>query len=203
MPALHTTTRPFLLPRANTIPPQPISSSLPEQSTLKRISRVPIHNGAAGVLNEDQLRTRNNHDELTKAMGEDGIPQTTEIDTIPCAGVRIPHGKLSGLIAWRLVVRLVGTHRTGRSVVTNFILDTGRQHSSISRETLLSLRYEGDVSPGESLRVVIQGVETECVVAEEGDASRLSVQFLAGGSLSLCFDACLGTPVLYVDSVIG
>jgi hypothetical protein len=45
-------------------------------------------------------------DQLASALGPDNILQTTEIDTIPCAGVRIPHGPLKGLLAWRLVVRV-------------------------------------------------------------------------------------------------
>lgn len=44
--------------------------------------------------------------QLANALGPDNILQTTEIDTIPCAGVRIPHGPLKGLLAWRLVVRV-------------------------------------------------------------------------------------------------
>lgn len=44
--------------------------------------------------------------QLASALGPDNAPYTTEIDSIPCAGVRIPHGPLFGLIAWRLVVRV-------------------------------------------------------------------------------------------------
>ena len=43
-------------------------------------------------------------DQLATALGPDNTPYSTEIATIPCAGVRISHGPLSGLIAWRLVV---------------------------------------------------------------------------------------------------
>ncbi|KDR85496.1 hypothetical protein GALMADRAFT_234398 [Galerina marginata CBS 339.88] len=43
--------------------------------------------------------------QLASALGPDNAPYSTEIDTIPCAGVRIPHGPLTGLLAWRLVVR--------------------------------------------------------------------------------------------------
>ncbi len=42
--------------------------------------------------------------QLAAALGPDNVPYTTEIDTIPCAGVRISHGSLTGLLAWRLVV---------------------------------------------------------------------------------------------------
>ena len=44
--------------------------------------------------------------QLAYALGPDNVPHTTEIDTVPCAGIRIPHGALTGLLAWRLVVRL-------------------------------------------------------------------------------------------------
>ena len=44
--------------------------------------------------------------QLASALGPDNVLQTTEIDSIPCAGVRIPHGPLKGLLAWRLVVRI-------------------------------------------------------------------------------------------------
>jgi hypothetical protein len=42
--------------------------------------------------------------DLANALGPDNSPHTTEIDTMPCAGVRIPTGPLTGLLAWRLVV---------------------------------------------------------------------------------------------------
>ena len=42
--------------------------------------------------------------ELASALGPDNSPHTTEIDSMPCAGVRIPTGPLKGLLAWRLVV---------------------------------------------------------------------------------------------------
>lgn len=43
--------------------------------------------------------------DLSHALGPDNICFTTEIDSIPCAGVRIAFGPLAGLLAWRLVVR--------------------------------------------------------------------------------------------------
>lgn len=42
--------------------------------------------------------------DLANALGPDNSPHTTEIDSMPCAGVRIPTGPLAGLLAWRLVV---------------------------------------------------------------------------------------------------
>ncbi|KAI5827056.1 hypothetical protein K523DRAFT_322387 [Schizophyllum commune Tattone D] len=44
--------------------------------------------------------------EVNRIVGDDNAPHTTEIDTIPCAGLRIMHGPLKGLFAWRLVVRV-------------------------------------------------------------------------------------------------
>ncbi|CAA7265877.1 unnamed protein product [Cyclocybe aegerita] len=44
-------------------------------------------------------------EQLARALGPDNEPHSTEIETIPCAGVRIPYGPLSGLMGWRLVVR--------------------------------------------------------------------------------------------------
>lgn len=44
--------------------------------------------------------------EVERIVGDDNAPHTTEIDTIPCAGLRIMHGPLKGLFAWRLVVRV-------------------------------------------------------------------------------------------------
>ncbi|PPQ78048.1 hypothetical protein CVT25_015593 [Psilocybe cyanescens] len=43
--------------------------------------------------------------QLTTALGPDNVPYSTEIETVPCSGVRIPFGPLTGLLAWRLVVR--------------------------------------------------------------------------------------------------
>ncbi|KAF8204047.1 hypothetical protein BJ912DRAFT_941737 [Pholiota molesta] len=43
--------------------------------------------------------------QLAAALGPDNAPHTTEIAAVPCAGVRIPHGPLTGLLAWRLIVR--------------------------------------------------------------------------------------------------
>ncbi|KAJ3504798.1 hypothetical protein NLJ89_g7751 [Agrocybe chaxingu] len=43
--------------------------------------------------------------QLEMVLGPDNAPHSTEIETIPCAGVRIPYGPLSGLMGWRLVVR--------------------------------------------------------------------------------------------------
>ncbi|KAF8807871.1 hypothetical protein BYT27DRAFT_6592042 [Phlegmacium glaucopus] len=52
--------------------------------------------------------------QLAHALGPDNIPHTTEIETVPCAGIRIPYGPLTGLLAWRLVVRLASSTKEKR-----------------------------------------------------------------------------------------
>jgi len=52
--------------------------------------------------------------QLAFALGSDNIPYTTEIDTVPCAGIHIPYGPLTGLLAWRLVVRLASLTKENR-----------------------------------------------------------------------------------------
>jgi len=52
--------------------------------------------------------------QLASALGPDNVPHGAELDSIPCAGVRIPHGQLLGQIAWRLVVRVPTTTRGKR-----------------------------------------------------------------------------------------
>ena len=58
--------------------------------------------------------------QLAYALGPDSIPHTTEIDTVPCAGIRIPHGALTGLLAWRLVVRLAPPAKEKRGWWDNY-----------------------------------------------------------------------------------
>lgn len=104
--------------------------------------------------------------DLIKVVGPDLMaPCGTEISTIPCAGVRIASGKLEGLMGWRLVVELdddpdaegkramsvwnLKRKQKGKfkeknfSVVSNFILDTGRAKSLVSQEMLRALGYQG------------------------------------------------------------
>lgn len=127
---------------------------------------------------------------------------------MPCAGLRISHGKLRGLLAWRFVVHLPGTPASVAaglaganpgigSVVANFVLDTGAQSCFISREVLTMLEYKGDMRVGQGLSLVVQGLEVPCVVAEEGEANRVSVDFLLAGSLSFYYDWKLDAPILY------
>lgn len=52
--------------------------------------------------------------QLAYALGPDNTFHTTEIDTVPCAGIRIPQGPLTGLLAWRLVVRLAPSAKEKR-----------------------------------------------------------------------------------------
>ncbi|TFK32309.1 hypothetical protein BDQ12DRAFT_521800 [Crucibulum laeve] len=60
--------------------------------------------------------------QLEHVLGPD-VPHTTEIDTFPCAGVRLAHGPLAGLVAWRLVVRLPSGEKDKFPVVES--LSTG------------------------------------------------------------------------------
>ncbi|KIK52737.1 hypothetical protein GYMLUDRAFT_963025 [Collybiopsis luxurians FD-317 M1] len=163
--------------------------------------------------------------DLIKVMGYDLIAPTTEISTIPCAGVRIASGKLTGLMCWRLIVELLdddeqgldGHHRRtswnwkqkgkGKireylkrpSVVANFILDTGCSKSVVSQEMLKALGFHGKYSAGSEIHNLrIQGIQTPCVVARLGEASRLGGQFMTSGNLTFYFDTKLNAPVLYV-----
>jgi len=145
---------------------------------------------------------------VRKAVGVDSILHTTEIDSMPCAGICIRHGKLHGLMVWRFVVRFSGTpieRATSRNnaVIGNFILDTGSPNSLISPEILSALAYRGNLQPGSLVTLLIQGVETRCTVGYYGEASRLSMDFLIAGSLTLHFAARLDAPVLYVESELA
>jgi len=142
------------------------------------------------------------------AVGDDCLSHTTEIDAMPCAGIRISSGKLNGLMVWRFVVRLAGStmDRTiawNNAVVGNFILDTSSPYSLISPGILAAMRYRGKIHPGQSITLLIQGVETRCVVGDHGECSRLSMDFLIAGSLTLFFSSQLDVPVLYVESNRG
>lgn len=87
--------------------------------------------------------------ELNRMIGVDMMAPSTDIATIPCAGIRITHGRLTGLMVWRFVVELdfpakqAGFQR--KSVITNFILDTGSGHSPVPPETLEALGYTGSL----------------------------------------------------------
>ncbi|KAI4517787.1 hypothetical protein K525DRAFT_289232 [Schizophyllum commune Loenen D] len=72
--------------------------------------------------------------EVNRIVGDDNAPHTTEIDTIPCAGLRIMHGPLKGLFAWRLVVRVdpstsAGPH-TGAGFDSNSMTASSRRTST-------------------------------------------------------------------------
>lgn len=153
--------------------------------------------------------------ELNQVIGSDMLQPTTEIATIPCAGARISHGPMAGLMAYRFVVRLDGSpSSTRQAVVTNFILDTGNGTSPIPQETLTALGYRGSmkrsstssppsllsdrtVTAGTEVTLLIQGVKTKCVVAPPGEAGRVGLSFMTAGSLTYYFDPGLVAPVLY------
>ena len=77
--------------------------------------------------------------QLAYALGPDSIPHTTEIDTVPCAGIRIPHGALTGLLAWRLVVRLAPPAKEKRGWWSNY---TDRMNN-FSEPTVHTPHYTG------------------------------------------------------------
>ncbi|KAF9269524.1 hypothetical protein L218DRAFT_850983 [Marasmius fiardii PR-910] len=158
--------------------------------------------------------------ELARVIGIDTIPPTTEISTIPCAGIRISHGKLAGLMAWRLVVSLDHKEecmtkrqlmkqrhwkdvQLGKSMITNFILDTGCATSPVPQETLRALGYRGSYRPGTEVMLRIQGVRTKCVIGHMGEAGRLGSQFMTSGSLTFYFAQKMDAPVLYVADESG
>ncbi|KAJ7236894.1 hypothetical protein B0H12DRAFT_1139835 [Mycena haematopus] len=136
--------------------------------------------------------------ELNRVVGADMLKPMNEIHSTPCAGVRISHGPLSGLMAWRFVVRLDGS--SPLSVVTNFILDTGDKDSYIPSIALTALGYRGSMSPGAEVTLWIQGIKTKCIVAHPEDAGRVGLSFTSAGSLTYYFDAGLVAPVLYDGS---
>ncbi|KAJ7481932.1 hypothetical protein FB451DRAFT_1394532 [Mycena latifolia] len=146
--------------------------------------------------------------ELNRAVGPDMMKPMTEIHSIPCAGVRIAHGPLSGLMAWRFLVQLdPSTNRKSKlpasvhlAVIVNFILDTGSENSYVPAEVLAALDYRGDTTPGAEVTLRVQGVKTKCIVARPEDAGRVGLSFMTAGSLTYYFDAGLVAPVLYDGS---
>ncbi|KAK7042134.1 NAD(P)H oxidase regulator [Favolaschia claudopus] len=137
--------------------------------------------------------------ELNRVVGNDMTAPLNDIDSIPCAGARISHGHLLGLMAWRFVVRLDGSSPGLPSVVTNFILDTGSKDTYVPAEVLVSLG-RGRVEPGTEVTVRIQGIKVKCLVAESGDAGRVGISFMTAGDLTYYFDSPRTAPILYYGS---
>ncbi|KAJ7616305.1 hypothetical protein DFH06DRAFT_109470 [Mycena polygramma] len=136
--------------------------------------------------------------ELNRVVGADLMKPMNDIQGIPCAGVRISHGILSGLMAWRFVVRLGGADSP--AVVANFILDTGSKDTYVPPVVLDALGYRGKLNPGAEVTLRLQGVKTKCIVAHPEDAGRLGISFTTAGSLTYYFDEGLTAPVLYDGS---
>ncbi|KAJ7594151.1 hypothetical protein C8J56DRAFT_926102 [Mycena floridula] len=144
--------------------------------------------------------------ELNDCIGPDLVPPSTDICSLPCAGIRIGPGfrRLSGLLAWRLVVLLEPMpefSHSRRSIVTNFILDTGSVHSPIPLEALEALGYQGIKEVGTVVAVNIQGISMRCTIARPGEAGRLNARFLR--DLTFYFDSRLDAPVLYADDTLN
>lgn len=122
--------------------------------------------------------------DLIKVLGPDLATPTTEISTIPCAGVRIASGRLIGLMGWRLVIELVnddddedhqneknrrrrtwGQKQKGKgkfkvqyktpAIVGNFILDTGSAKSVVSQDALRALKYHGNFNRMFCIRIFL------------------------------------------------
>ncbi|KAJ8517699.1 hypothetical protein ONZ45_g5130 [Pleurotus djamor] len=152
--------------------------------------------------------------DLNAALGADMIPHTTELTSLPCAGLRIAHGPLTGLMAWKFVVQvprapskptatpqpILPFASEHPAVVTNFILDTGSLHSVVPPETLHALGYNRPFSAGSEVKLIVQGVLVNFTVAPMGDAGRLSSQFMVAASLALYFDPRIVAPVLFFPS---
>ncbi|KAL0581676.1 hypothetical protein V5O48_000379 [Marasmius crinis-equi] len=198
------------------------TESLPLDKSKDFISnpRSSIGSMSTLLVSDSSGLSRPMRSDLARVIGLDMIPPTTEISTIPCAGIRISHGRLAGLMAWRLVVTLDDQKESttkrqqmkqrhwkdvpvGKSVITNFILDTGCVASPIPQETLIALGYRGNSRPGTEVMLRIQGVRTKCVVAQTGEAGRLGSQFMTSGSLTFYFAQKMDAPVLFVADESG
>ncbi|KAJ6562357.1 hypothetical protein B0H19DRAFT_1233997 [Mycena capillaripes] len=147
--------------------------------------------------------------ELNRVVGPDLMKPMNEIRGIPCAGVRISHGPLAGLMAWRFFVQLDGSsaqsksklpNSTVPSIIINFILDTGSKNTYVPAVALDALGYRGNIAPGTEVTLRIQSVKTKCIIAQPEDAGRIGVSFMTAGSLTYYFDAGLTAPVLYDGS---
>jgi len=71
------------------------------------------------------------------------VHHTTEIDTVPCAGIRIPYGPLTGLLAWRLVVCLAYSAKEKRG----WWNDTTDRRISYAEPMVQSLRSHSQPYP--------------------------------------------------------
>ncbi|TFK70250.1 hypothetical protein BDN72DRAFT_551809 [Pluteus cervinus] len=196
--------------------PQPWKSSDPDSKalyparTFGRKSSVTSFVYAPEVPSNDDVRFKSTHQDrfsradLSEAIGEECLVHTTEIESMPCAGIWIRYGHLRGVVAWRFVVQLYKTslidYLCAPHIIGNFILDTRARNSIIAPEILAALKFKGNAQPGQPVMLVIQGIAIQCVVGEYGEASVLSSDFLIAGGLVLYFDTALNAPVLYFKS---
>lgn len=88
---------------------QRISQEFDPYDSINANQRPPLKSPSSS-----KLRVTQTANQLAAALGPDNVPHSMEIDTIPCAGVRIRHGALSGLLAWRLVIRIPESASTGK-----------------------------------------------------------------------------------------
>lgn len=134
---------------------------------------------------------------MNKELGADGQAHHLEIEALPCAGIRIPHGRLKGLFAWRFCVQLPDQTPPAPKIMCNFLLDMGCRHSPVSQEILHALGFHQEMIPGTTVQLRVQGISVTCCVAYPGEASRLGTEFLIAGDLTMYYDGRLGAPVLY------
>nr|GAT55833.1 NAD(P)H oxidase regulator [Mycena chlorophos] len=149
--------------------------------------------------------------ELSRVIGADMTPPATDITGMPCAGVRVSHGPLAGLMAWRFIVEpdVTAYKRSSSSqlsphmppppaIVLNFLLDTGNQKTFVPVEAIAAIGL--NLNPGAEVTLRIQGIRTRCTVAEPDEAGRIGVSFMTAGCLTYYFDSALTAPVLYDGS---
>ncbi|KIM47722.1 hypothetical protein M413DRAFT_208077 [Hebeloma cylindrosporum] len=106
----HLSVRSFLTSSENTAFSDHKYGRYIDDSTFKSLPAIPSDDYDPYLFHQPQPQVQihplTSASQLATALGPDNTRYSTEIATIPCAGVRIPHGSLSGLIAWRLVVTL-------------------------------------------------------------------------------------------------
>ncbi|KAF7323741.1 NAD(P)H oxidase regulator [Mycena kentingensis (nom. inval.)] len=208
---------------AQTSPASPVKPSLPSLHTEKSSTYLPSvssrkyrkrKTSIASSYMSSPLSTTTitggrvpKREELSRVIGVDMTVPHTDITSTPCAGVRVSHGQLAGLMAWRFIVQpdaAPGTskhssaHNPPPAVVVNFLLDTGSQKTFVPQDACAAIGLKLD--PGTEVTLRIQGVRTRCVVADSDDAGRVGVSFMTAGSLSYYFDAGIVAPVLYDGS---
>ncbi|KAJ7177616.1 hypothetical protein C8R46DRAFT_663149 [Mycena filopes] len=147
---------PASLPSTHTASSDTSSTFLPSVSTRKGGHRKYKSSSSSSyrssTVSDEALNTIPKRAELNRVVGTDMTKPVTEFHSIPCAGVRLTHGALSGLMAWRFFVTLDYEKRSSNNVhmhpavITNFILDTGDPNTYVPADALTALGYRGDIT---------------------------------------------------------